>query len=116
MLIREEQKREFDAELDGDTVDDEVFNRNRAIEERFDCAMTFQIEHGSWAYNDAYKGIIRGVVLEVLGGDDTYDIVTGQSNIVQPLNAERMFANLPDAQYIDLTKPWWVSAYTDGST
>ena len=110
-LIREEQKREFDAELDGDVVDDEVYARNRAIEERFDCAMTFTVEPGSWSFKDGYQNIIRGTVL---GGDSTYDIVTGQSNIVQPLNVEGMFANLLDAQYIDLTKPWWVEAYTEG--
>lgn len=111
MLIREEQKREFDAELDGDVVDDEVYARNRAVEERFDCAMTFTVEPGSWSFKDGYQNIIRGTVL---GGDSTYDIVTGQSNIVQPLNAEGMFANLLDAQYIDLSRPWWVAAYTEG--
>lgn len=111
MLVREEQKREFDAELDGDVVDDEVYARNRAVEERFNCAMTFTIEPGSWGFKDGYQNIIRGTVL---GGDSTYDIVTGQSNIVQPLNAEGMFANLLDAQYIDLSRPWWVAAYTEG--
>jgi len=110
-LIREEQKREFDAELDGDVIDEAVYNRNRAAEERFDCLLTYTVEPGSWAYKDSVQNLIRGVVL---GGDSTYDIVTGQSNIIQPLNAEGLFANLLEAQYIDLAKPWWVAAYTEG--
>ena len=110
-LIREEQKREYDAELDGDVIDAEVYNRNRLVEDRFDCLLTYTVEPGNWSHKDAYQNIIRGTVL---GGDSTYDIVTGQSNIVQPLNVEGMFVNLLDAQYIDLSMPWWVSAYTDG--
>ena len=110
-LIREEQKQEFDTELDGDVMDDEVYARRRAVEERFDVSLTYAVEPGSWSFKDGYQNIIRGTVL---GGDSTYDIVTGQSNIVQPLNVEGLFANLLDAQYIDLTKPWWVEAYTNG--
>ena len=106
-LIREEQKREFDAELDGDVVDDEVYARNRAIEERFDCAMTFTVEPGSWSFKDGYQNIIRGTVL---GGDSTYDIVTGQSNIVQPLNVEGMFANLLAVTTAVYRKPAELSA------
>ncbi len=110
-LIREEQKREFSADLDGDVIDAEVYNRNLLVEERFDCHLAYTVEPGNWSHKDAYQNIIRGTVL---GGDSTYDIVTGQSNIVQPLNVEGMFANLLDAQYIDLTRPWWVAAYTEG--
>ena len=110
-LIREEQKQEFDTELDGDVMDDEVYARRRAVEERFDVSLTYAVEPGSWGFKDGYQNIIRGTVL---GGDSTYDIVTGQSNIVQPLNVEGVFVNLLDAQYIDLSKPWWVAAYTDG--
>ena len=47
-LIREEAKDEFAAEMDGDVIDAEVYNRNRTIEERFDCSMTYTIEFGSW--------------------------------------------------------------------
>ena len=110
-LIREEQKREFEADIDGDVIDAEIYNRNLAVEERFDCVLTYAVEPGNWSHHESYQAIIRGTVL---GGDSTYDIVTGQSNIVQPLNIENMYANLLDAAYIDLSKPWWVAAYTEG--
>lgn len=110
-LIREEAKDEFDAEMDGDVIDAEVYNRNKAIEERFDCSMTYTIELGSWTYMSTFQEKIRGTVL---ANDPTFDIVTGQSNIVQPLNVEGVFVNLLDEEYIDLTKPYWVEAYTDG--
>ncbi len=110
-LIREEAKDEFAAEMDGDVIDAEVYNRNRTIEERFDCSMTYTIELGSWTYMSTFQEKIRGTVL---ANDSTFDIVTGQSNIVQPLNVEGVFVNLLDEDYIDLTKPYWVEAYTDG--
>lgn len=110
-LVREEAKDEFAAEMDGDVIDAEVYNRNRAIEERFDCSMTYTIELGSWTYMSTFQEKIRGTVM---ANDSTFDIVTGQSNIVQPLNVEGVFVNLLDEDYIDLTKPYWVEAYTDG--
>ncbi len=110
-LIREEAKDEFDAEMDGDVIDAEVYTRNRTIEERFDCSLTYAIELGSWTYMSTFQEKIRGTVM---ANDSTFDIVTGQSNIVQPLNVEGVFVNLLDEDYIDLTKPYWVKAYTDG--
>ncbi len=110
-LIREEAKDEFDADMEGDVIDVEVYNRNRTLEERFDCSMTYTIELGSWTYMSTFQEKIRGTVM---ANDSTFDIVTGQSNIVQPLNVEGVFVNLLDENYIDLTKPYWVEAYTDG--
>ncbi len=110
-LVREEAKDEFAAEMDGDVIDAAVYDRNRAIEERFDCSITHTIELGSWTYMSTFQEKIRGTVM---ANDSTFDIVTGQSNIVQPLNVEGVFVNLLDEEYIDLTKPYWVKAYTDG--
>lgn len=110
-LVREEAKDEFAAEMDGDVIDAAVYDRNRAIEERFDCSIIHTIELGSWTYMSTFQEKIRGTVM---ANDSTFDIVTGQSNIVQPLNVEGVFVNLLDEEYIDLTKPYWVEAYTDG--
>ncbi len=110
-LIREECKDEFAADLTGDVIDEAVYNRNLALEERFSCVLDYTIELGSWAYAAPYQDTIRGTVM---AGDDTYDMVTGQSNIIQPLNAEGVFVNLLDEDVIDLTKPYWVDSYADG--
>ena len=110
-LIREEAMDEFSAESSGDVMDTAVYERGLNIEERFSCKLTYAVELGSWTYAAAYQDTIRGVVM---AGDALYDMVTGQSNIVQPLNIEGVFVNLLDEEYLDLTKPYWVDSYTDG--
>jgi len=110
-LIREEMVDEFYVEDTGDIVDEAVFNRNLRIEERYSCTLDWTIELGSHAYIAQYQDLIRSAVMS---GDAVYDIVTGQSNIVQPLNIENVFVNLLEEDTIDLTKPYWVDAYTEG--
>lgn len=110
-LIREEMADEFFVEDTGDIIDEAVFNRNMRIEERYSCKLDWTIELGSYTYVSQYQDLIRSTVM---AGDSTYDLVTGQSNIVQPLNKENVFVNLLDESNIDLTKPYWVDAYTDG--
>lgn len=110
-LIREEAMYEFSADSTGDVMDTAVYNRNLTLEERFSCKLTYAVELGSWTYVSSYQDTIRGTVM---AGDATFDMVTGQSNIVQPLNIEGVFVNLLEEEYIDLEKPYWVDAYTEG--
>lgn len=110
-LIREEMVDEFYVEDTGDVVDEAVFNRNLRLEERYSCTLNWTIELGTSNYIGQYQDLIRGAVM---AGDAVYDIVTGQSNIVQPLNIENVFVNLLAEDTIDLTKPYWVDAYTEG--
>ncbi|MBQ3178975.1 MAG: hypothetical protein IJB52_14230 [Clostridia bacterium] len=110
-LIREEAMDEFSAESSGDVMDTAVYNRNLAIEERFSCKLTYTVELGSWTYAKTFQDTIRGTVM---AGDATFDMVTGQSNIVQPLNIEGVFVNLLEEEYLDLEKPYWVESYIDG--
>ena len=110
-LVREEEKGEFFAEASGDIIDDEVYKRNLKTEERFKCTMDYSIHPGAWASQATYKELIRSAVT---AGDDCYTAVTGQSNIVQPLNVEGMYINLLDSQYLDLEQPYWLASYTEG--
>lgn len=109
-LVREEAKNEFVAENSGDIMETVVYERNLAIEERFSCKLNYITIPGSWGFRNDFQNTIRGTVL---GGDSSLDMVTGQSNIVQPLNAEGLFSNMLDEEYLDLTKPYWVHSYTD---
>ncbi|MBQ7719723.1 MAG: hypothetical protein IJT56_03980 [Clostridia bacterium] len=111
MLLREEKANEFYAEQTGDVMDTAVYDRDRAIEERFNCRIDYVLKPGLWASQNEFKGVIRSAVM---AGDSAYDIVTGQSNIVQPLNIEGIFVNLLDSKYLDLEKPYWLDSYTEG--
>lgn len=85
ILAREETRFEFDTEQDGELVNDAVYNRNRDVGERFNCKVGYVIEPGAWGSKDTYQGLIRN---SVMAGDDTYQIVTGQANIVLPLSVD----------------------------
>lgn len=110
-LIRENQAEEFHVEDTGDIIDEAVFNRNLRIEEKYNCKLNWTIEPGNWTYVAQYQDLIRSTVM---AGDSTFDLVTGQSNIVQPLNKEGVFVNLLEEKNLDLSKPYWLASYTEG--
>ena len=111
-LVREELGYEFDAEQTGDVVDDAVFKRNQTMNERFNVNLEYIQTPGLWASKADYQGLITSTVM---AGDDTYDIVTGQSNIVLPLAVQGIYHDLANAEYIDFDKPYWKSGYHDNA-
>lgn len=112
ILAREETRFEFDTEQDGELVNDAVYNRNRDVEDRFNCKVGYVIEPGAWGSKDTYQGLIRN---SVMAGDDTYQIVTGQANIVLPLSVDYIYRDLAESQYINFEKPYWKEGYTDNA-
>ena len=112
-LVREELGYEFDAEQSGDVVDDAVYRRNQTISERFDVNFDYIQTPGLWNSKDAYQSLIRS---SVMAGDDTYDIVTGQSNIILPLAVDSLYHDVANAEYIDFDKPYWKSGYHENAT
>ncbi len=113
ILYREEVAYEFDTEQTGELMDDVVYDRNRSIGERFNLQLDFTGMPGLWADKDTYRGVISNTVL---AGDSTYDIVTGQSNIVLPLATENIYLDMTDAKYIDFSKPYWKDGYHKNAT
>ena len=112
ILYREEVAYEFATEQTGEPVDDAVYDRNRAISERFNLTLDYMGRPGLWATQADYKGLITNTVL---AGDSTFDIITGQSNIVLPLATENIYLDLADAKYIDYTKPYWKDGFHDNA-
>lgn len=111
-LVREELDYEFDSEQTGDVVDDAVFKRNQTMNERFNVNLEYIKSPGLWASKGDYQGLITSTVM---AGDDTYDIVTGQSNIVLPLAVQGIYHDLAKAEYIDFDKPYWKAGYHDNA-
>jgi len=113
ILIREEVNYEFDTAQTGELMDDIVYERNRAVSERFNLTLDYINQPGLWADKASYQALITNTVL---AGDSTYDIVTGQSNIVLPLAPEGIYLDMADAEYIDYSKPYWKDGYHDNVT
>lgn len=88
------------AESTGDTLNDAIFNRNKAIEERFNVtiAEASAKNHGQ---------IATEVKSVVTAGDDAYDLVLGQMEESGKNALEGYFRNWYDIPYVNFENPWY---------
>ena len=112
-LARTELGYEFSAEDDGDVVNAAVHNRNLSLSERFKVNFKYVMQPGLWASRTTYSEIITSTTL---AGDDAYDVITGQSNIVLPLAVQHLYHDVAKAEHIDFTKPYWKDGYHSNAT
>ncbi|MBQ2709152.1 MAG: hypothetical protein IJF67_12875 [Clostridia bacterium] len=85
------------AELTGDVLDDAIFNRNRYVEERFNCIIEVTSEGDQIGTNE--------ISAEVMAGDSNFDIwMPRDYNVVPSIPYLRSLNDLP---YVDLDAEWW---------
>ncbi len=105
---------EFDAEESGDIVDDAIYNRNRAIEERLNVNLEYisNTSEDFWGDRNIYMDTVRS---SVLANDGSIDIAAGLSNIMPYLAQEGMFVNLlkSDIPYLNFDSDWWPAELVD---
>ena len=91
-------------ELNGDVMNDALFNRTAAVNERLNVSVGFVTE----GYIDT---ILAAVKKAVTAGDGSYDMaVTHCINGLQGLLSGQLILDWGDIPYVDLTKPWWNSS------
>lgn len=88
----------------GDIVNDAVFRRNTAIEEKYNVVITEIKDSSNTDYTTATEPLIRKTVL---AGDDLYDLVFITAFKSGVMAREQLLYNLLDVDYIDFTKEWW---------
>ncbi|MBQ2708167.1 MAG: hypothetical protein IJF67_07865 [Clostridia bacterium] len=96
---------DYSDEMNGDVVNDALYNRDLAVEQRLNVDIENIGESYTWGTRNEYLGKIRS---SVQSGDNAYDIACGQYATLPGLITEGMFADLAARKYIDLEKPWWV--------
>ena len=86
-----------------------IYERNMAVEERLGIEFSWKTVPGDWGSREGY-------INEVIKTSDTgspYDAFVAY-NLVPPVLASRGYAaNLYNTKYLDLTAPWWPSAYLE---
>ena len=92
-----------DAE-NGDIVNDALYARNRAVEERLNLTMTFTLAPG--AYNDRGNWV-KLIKQSTMAGDGANDIVAGYSMSGATLANSRLITDLMELDYLNFEKPWW---------
>lgn len=88
----------------GDIVNDAVFRRNTAIEEKYNVVITEIKDSSNTDYVTATEPLIRKTVL---AGEDLYDLVFITAFKSGVMAREQLLYNLLDVDYIDFTKEWW---------
>ena len=97
------------AELDGEVLNDAVYNRNKDVEERLNVKIDVFQGPGWQNYSSITK-----LKSTILAGDDTYQIIAGWAAVVPTLALEGCYTDLNSKPYLDTSKPWWTQSATTG--
>ena len=90
-------------ELTGDPYNDAVFNRNRAIEDRFNVTITTIHDFG-----DPRRILLSGI--------NDYDLFTHRADHAFTFAAEGLLNSIDKLKYIDLSKTYWNEFITNQMT
>ncbi|MGM9624139.1 MAG: hypothetical protein ACI3XM_00395, partial [Eubacteriales bacterium] len=100
---------EIDAEQDGDIINDTVYNRNLAIEERLNVDL-IPYKGESWTN---YNSEVTKIRSSITSGDNAWQIIAGWNSCIVPLAIENYFLPLNDIRYLDTSMPWWNQSSVD---
>jgi len=103
---------EFYADESGDIIDDAIFNRNVAVEERLGIEFDYIEEAGASGQMATW---IQSAEND-FQADNSYDIYAGYSRSAPTMALKGMTANLLDYEYFSVEKPWWPAALTEECT
>ena len=94
-------------ELNGELLNDAIFNRNVSVEERLNVKLDPYSPFEWTRYGEA----VNEIRSSVRSGEDRFDIIAGWCNSdLASLALEDCFLDMKDAPYLDLEKPWWNQA------
>ena len=103
----------YSEEETGDLLNDAIYARNRAVEERLKLKLEVMLAEGTWGQWDTFYSIIKG---SALSGDGSVDIVPFYAFEQAGLASQGLYMNLYDMEYIDLEKPWWNQSLVKSAT
>ncbi len=89
----------YDEDIDGDVINDAVFNRNTALETKYNVVLKVV---------EAESGTVETMIKnDVDGGTKAYDIVMPYIRSAATLSLSGYLLDLSAYDTIDLSKPWW---------
>jgi len=115
VLIRTELAYEFMPDEGGaDTsVSEAIYQRNLAVEEKYETKLNFIPTPGDWGNQDNFRNAITN---SVLANDGAYDFVAGYQAIIVHNVAAGDFLDLNTLPYLELHNPWWTQKGIDALT
>ena len=106
---------EFTVEaLNGDLINDAVYNRNLKVENELGVTLNFITIEGT-----ASRDFCSAVSRVVLSGTGSYDLISGYAYFLTAVVRNWCYADLKEIEAgssMDLTKPWWNQFYVSEAT
>ncbi|MBR5311632.1 MAG: extracellular solute-binding protein [Clostridia bacterium] len=101
---------EFSAEeMNGDVVNDAVFTRNLAVQERLNVVMDLILDTGL----NRHSGAGNTIRASITAGSDDYDLIGNAMYNTMPLVVDNMFLPLNTLPYLDFSAPWYNQAFLE---
>ncbi len=100
------EKGVWSEELTGDIVEDDIYNRNKYIEETYNVKFDLLETASQHASADVGK--------YVQAGDDTVDVVLDGGQFIS--QSAQHYLNLNELKYFDFSQPWWNRDFNNGIT
>ena len=95
-------------ELRGEDVNDAVYERNKAVEERLGVKIV-SIEEN----NNDPGDVVNKVAVAVKAGTHEYDIMAAACYMAVNETLNGTFADLRQTAYLDFEKPWWSQGFNE---
>ena len=97
-------------ELNGNVVNDAVYNKILAVEERFNVDVV--LTEASFAEVDQVDNLKQSIV----AGDDSCELAQGHDVNMANASQQAYFLNVYDIPHLDFEKPWWPDATLESMT
>lgn len=108
------QNHEFEVEeITGDLIDDAIYNRNVAIEERLGVNLGWIGIPGNY---DNQASFVNTAYNDIAAGGTEYDIFAGYSMTAATLAMRGCSQNLLELDYLNFEQPWWPDSLISQST
>ena len=98
-------------QINGDVVNDAVFQRNAAVED----LLGLKIDSHTISGTDNYA-VSNEIRTAVKAGSDEFDILANSVYSTIMYSAENIFHNLYDCEYLDLEKPYWAQGFNEAAS
>ncbi len=109
VLQRSGTKKEMMAEeITGEVVNDAVYARNAAVEERLGVKFNFVDVQGT---NTTYNTLHDAIRNSINAQNDDYQIIANYAYYGISLFTQGIYRNLNDIEHLDFEQPWWNQDY-----
>ena len=96
--------------LNSEPVNDAVFERNKAVEERLGVKI-ISIEDST----SGHSAVVNKVSVAVKGGSKDYDVMAAPCYTTLPETLNGTFTNLRATEYLDFDQPWWTQGFHEAA-